>query len=439
MAINASSSVAQTAAAAADLSELEQRALRKAAWRLIPLLALAYFFNYLDRTSVGFAALTMNKDLGLSATQFGWGAGIMFFGYCLFEVPSNLAMYRFGARRWMARIMITWGLAAAATALAVGPNSFYLIRSILGIAEAGFFPGVIFFLSTWFPVQYRTRVLTWFTLAVPLSSLVGGPVSTALLQIDGWLGLKGWQWMFVVEGLPACVLGFVTLKMLADKPADAKWLTKEERLALQQMAAVEHAKKQTSHSFGAVLKDVRVYILGLITFSFTIGSYGIGIWLPQILKGHGLSTMATGWVSAIPYFFVTLGMLVWAKRVDQSGRRIANLAIACLLSVLALVFSIAFHQLTPALVGITLALVGTNSARAIFYTIPSRFLSGQAAAGGLALINTMGAMGGFVGPYLVGYLKDATGSFEAGMIGMAAVLLLATLLTLSLQYFMRDE
>jgi MFS family permease len=439
MAINASSSVARTAAAATDLSELEQCALRKAAWRLIPLLALAYFFNYLDRTSVGFAALTMNKDLGLTATQFGWGAGIMFFGYCLFEVPSNLAMYRFGARRWMARIMITWGLAAAATALAVGPNSFYVIRSILGIAEAGFFPGVIFFLSTWFPPQYRTRVLTWFTLAVPLSSLVGGPVSTALLQIDGWMGLKGWQWMFIIEGLPACVLGFVTLKMLADKPADAKWLTKEEQLALQKMASAENARKQTSHSMGPVLRDVRVYILGLITFSFTIGSYGIGIWLPQILKGHGLSTMATGWVSAVPYFFVTLGMLMWAKRVDLSGRRIANLAIACLLSVLALVFSIAFHQLVPAMVGITLALVGTNSARAIFYTIPSRFLSGQAAAGGIALINTMGAMGGFVGPYLVGYLKDATGSFEAGMIGMAGVLALATLLTLSLQLFMRDE
>jgi MFS family permease len=439
MAINATPSVARTATTAGDFSELEQRALRKAAWRLIPLLALAYFFNYLDRTSVGFAALTMNKDLGLTATQFGWGAGVMFFGYCMFEVPSNLAMYRFGARRWMARIMVTWGLAAAATALAVGPNSFYLIRSILGIAEAGFFPGVIYFLSTWFPAQYRTRVLTWFTLAIPLSSLIGGPVSTGLLQIDGWMGLKGWQWMFIIEGLPACILGFVTLKILADKPADATWLTSEERMALQQMAAGEKAGNQANHSLGPALKDVRIYILGLITFSFTIGSYGIGIWLPQILKGHGLSTMATGWVSAIPYFFVTLGMLLWAKRVDMSGRRIANLAMACLLSVLALGFSIAFHELVPALVGITLALVGTNAARAIFYTIPSRFLSGQAAAGGIALINTMGAMGGFVGPYLVGYLKDKTGSFEAGMIGMAAVLAIATLLTLSLQYFMRDE
>jgi ACS family tartrate transporter-like MFS transporter len=440
MAINATPRLARNVGTTAvDLSELEQRALRKAAWRLIPLLALAYFFNYLDRTSVGFAALTMNKDLGLTATQFGWGAGVMFFGYCLFEVPSNLAMYRFGARRWMARIMITWGIAAAATALAVGPNSFYLIRSILGIAEAGFFPGVIFYLSTWFPPQYRTRVLTWFTLAVPLSSLIGGPVSTALLQVDGWLGLKGWQWMFIIEGLPACLLGFVTLKILADKPADAKWLTKEECMALQKMAAGDNATKQAKNSLGSALKDVRIYILGLITFSFTIGSYGIGIWLPQILKGHGLSTMTTGWISAIPYFFVAIGMLLWARRVDKSGRRILNLAVACILSGLGLIFSIAFDQLVPALAGITLALVGTNAARSIFYTIPSRFLSGQAAAGGIALINTMGAMGGFVGPYLVGYLKDATGSFKAGMIGLAVVLAIATLLTFSLQYFMRDE
>ncbi|MBB5511128.1 MFS family permease [Paraburkholderia sp. JPY681] len=214
-------------------STVEQSAVRKAAWRFIPLLALAYFFNYLDRTSVGFAALTMNHDLGLSATQFGWGAGIMFAGYCLFEVPSNLALYRFGARRWFARIMITWGFFAAATALAVGPKSFYVIRLLIGIGEAGFFPGVIFFLAVWFPAGYRTRVLAWFTVSTPLSSLVGGPLSAGLLHMHGVLGLAGWRWMFIVQGLPACVLGFLVLKMLADKPADAKWLSHEERQALQ--------------------------------------------------------------------------------------------------------------------------------------------------------------------------------------------------------------
>jgi MFS family permease len=439
MATLAKSSMTHLQPATAELTEVQQRALNKAAWRLIPLLALAYFFNYLDRTSVGFAALTMNQELGLSASQFGWGAGIMFFGYCLFEVPSNLAMYRFGARRWMARIMITWGLAAAATALATGPTSFYAIRAILGIAEAGFFPGVIYYLSVWFPPQYRTRVLTWFTLAIPLSSLVGGPVSVWLLQMHGVLGLNGWQWMFIIEGLPACILGVVTLKILADKPADARWLKPDERAALEAMAATEHASKGASRSFLPALKDVRIYILSLITFCFTIGSYGIGIWLPQILKGHGLSNLATGWVSAIPYFFVAVVMLAWAKRVDRSGRRIANLAGACLLAALALLFSIGFDQLLPSMIGITFALVGTNAARAIFYTIPSRFLSGQAAAGGIAFINTVGALGGFVGPYLVGYLKESTGSFQAGMIGMAACLALATILSYSLRYYMRDE
>ncbi len=438
MATIANSTMIRPAPVPAELTAVQQSALRKAAWRLIPLLALAYFFNYLDRTSVGFAALTMNQALGLSASQFGWGAGIMFFGYCLFEVPSNLAMYRYGARRWMARIMITWGLAAAATALATGPDSFYVIRAILGIAEAGFFPGVIYYLSVWFPAQYRTRVLTWFTLAIPLSSLIGGPVSVWLLQMHGVLGMQGWQWMFIIEGLPACVLGVVTLKILADKPANARWLTPDERTALETMTASATTSK-ASRSFLPALKDARIYILSLITFCFTVGSYGIGIWLPQILKGHGLSNVATGWVSAIPYFFVALGMLAWAKLVDRSGRRIVNLCAACLLAALGLIFSICFDQLLPAMAGITLALVGTNAARAIFYTIPSRFLSGQAAAGGIAFINTFGAMGGFVGPYLVGYLKETTGSFQAGMVGMAGCLAIATLLSYALRYYLRDE
>ncbi len=368
-------------------ASIEQRAVRKAAWRFIPLLALAYFFNYLDRTSVGFAALTMNRDLGLTATQFGWGAGIMFAGYCVFEVPSNLALYRFGARRWLARIMITWGLMAAATALATGPTSFYAIRLLLGIGEAGFFPGVIFFLAVWFPANYRTRVLAWFTVSTPLSSLIGGPLSTWLLQLDGALGLAGWKWMFIVEGLPACALGF----------------------------------------------------LALISFGFTMGSYGIGIWLPQMLKAHGMSTMQTGWLSAVPYFFATIALLWWAKRVDRRGGPVANLAIGLAIGAVALGVSTHFLTLGPALVGITLALIGTIAGRTIFYTLPSRFLSGQAAAGGLALINSIGALGGFAGPYLVGYLKDSFGTFTAGMLGLAIVLAITTLLTLSLYAFDRSE
>lgn len=417
-------------------ASLEQQAVRKAAWRFIPLLALAYFFNYLDRTSVGFAALTMNRDLGLTATQFGWGAGIMFAGYCICEVPSNLALYRFGARRWLARIMITWGLLAAATALAAGPTSFYVIRLLLGIGEAGFFPGVIFFLAVWFPASYRTRVLA--TVSTPLSSLVGGPLSSWLLHMDGLLGLAGWKWMFIIEGLPACVLGYLVLKMLADKPADATWLSPEERLALQSAFDREGSSTQKKKDFRAALKDVRVYLLAMISFGFTMGSYGIGIWLPQMLKAHGMSVTQTGWVSAVPYFFATIALLWWAKRVDRRGGHIANLAAGLLIGAVALGVSTYFHQLLPAMTGITLALIGTIAGRTIFYTLPARFLSGQAAAGGLALINSIGALGGFAGPYLVGYLKDSFGTYTAGMFGLAVVLGLTTLLTLSLYAFNRE-
>ena len=423
---------------AAAPTALQQQAMRKAAWRLIPLLALAYFFNYLDRTSVGYAALQMTDHLGLSAAQFGLGAGIMFVGYCLCEVPSNLAMYRFGARLWMARIMITWGIAAAATAFVVGPWSFYIVRFLLGVAEAGFFPGVIFFLTLWFPLQYRTRVLAWFTVATPISFLVGGPLSIWLLQMHGLLGLAGWQWMFIIEGLPACVLGLITLKVLANRPAEAKWLSAEERDALTGMLDQEKRDSDKRHGFAAALKDPRVWILSSITFSFTIGTYGIGIWLPQMLKAQGIELSLIGWVAAVPYFFSTIGLLFWARHVDRSGRGILNLIVALVLAGLALIFAVNMDSLVPALLGITLALVGTISAKTIFYTLPAKFLSGQAAAGGIALINSIGAFGGFVGPYLMGYLKEHTQSFSAGLMVMGGILFVAALMALSLRIFMRD-
>jgi MFS family permease len=430
---------ASTIAGPHPADALERQAIRIAAWRFIPLLALAYFFNYLDRTSVGFAALTMNHDLGLTATQFGYGAGILFAGYCLFEVPSNLLMYRFGARRWLARIMITWGLVAAATALAVGPLSFYVIRMLLGIAEAGFFPGVIFFLTLWFPAQYRTRVLAWFTVSTPLSSLLGGPMSAWLLQFNGHLGLTGWQWMFIVQGLPACLLGVLVLRLLADTPQDAKWLSAEQRDALQGAIDREKAGTSKKKAFGVALRDPRVYLLSLISFGFTMGSYGIGIWLPQMLKEHGMSVSETGWWSAVPYFFATIGLLWWAGHVDRTGRRIANLCTALIMAALALGISTYFDTLAPAMVGITMALVGTISARTIFYTIPAKFLSGQAAAGGLALINCIGALGGFAGPFLVGLIKDSFHSFNAGMLALAGVLVITTGLAFSIRLFMKDE
>lgn len=414
-------------------------AIKKATWRFIPLLALAYFFNYLDRTSVGYAALQMTDSLGLTAAQFGFGAGIMFVGYCLCEVPSNLAMYKFGARVWMARIMITWGIAAAATAFVVGPYSFYFIRFLLGIAEAGFFPGVIFFLTIWFPAQYRTHILALFTIATPISFLVGGPLSIWLLGLHGHMGLDGWQWMFLIEGLPACILGVITYKVLKNNPKDAHWLTHDERNALTHALASEKQKAAGNHHFKDALKDIRVWILGSITFSFTLGTYGIGIWLPQMLKAQGVELNLIGWIAAIPYFFSTVGLLIWAKHVDRTGKPIRNLVIALVLAGVALIIALNLSGLVPALIGISVALVGTISAKTIFYTLPGKFLSGEAAAGGIALINSIGAFGGFVGPYLMGYLKTATGSFTSGFMIMGCILFLAAFMTALLHIAMKKR
>lgn len=404
----------------------------------MPILGLAYLFNYLDRTSVGFAALQMNQAIGLTAAQFGWGAGILFFSYCLLEVPSNVLMYRYGARRWLARIMITWGLAAAATAFAVGPMSFYVIRFMLGVFEAGFFPGVIWYISIWFPARYRTRVLALFMASTPLSSLLGSPISAMLLSMDGFLGLGGWQWMFIIEGLPACILGLACLWLLADTPKDATWLDENERTALVNELASERYEKPKKDLWAA-MKDIRVVLLTTITFAFTIGSYGIGIWLPQILKGHGLSNIAIGWVTAVPYLFATISMLAWAQFVDRTGKKILNLVAALVLSAVGLATSTLFDAMIPALICLTLALIGTISARTVFYTIPQSFLTGAAAAGGLAFINSVGAFGGFVGPYLVGYLKDATGSFNAGMLGMAAILLVSVFIAGCLKLVIKND
>ena len=309
------------------LDDVQRSALRKNAWRMLPLLTLAFIFNYIDRTSVGFAAgLTMNHDLGLTATQFGWGAGILFVGYCAFEVPSNLALHRFGARQWLARIMITWGLASALTAFVVGPHSFYAARFLLGVSEAGFFPGAAYLLSTWFPAQYRTRALAILAVAVPLSSVIGGPFSVLLLAMNGILGLKGWQWMFLVQGLPACILGVLVWRLLRDRPQDAHWLTPAERDALVSMLGEEHRERPAS-SLRAAFTDVRVLMLAAIQFGFVVGSYGVGIWLPLILKAQGLKTLAVGFTSAIPAGRAwRSGMLLWARHVDR--RRAAGLEIS---------------------------------------------------------------------------------------------------------------
>ena len=412
--------------------------LGKVAWRIVPLLTLAYVVNYLDRTNISVAALTMNRDLGLSASQFGLGAGILFIGYTVFEVPSNLALYRIGARRWIARIMISWGLVSAATAWVDSAATYNIARFALGVAEAGFFPGVTYYLAAWFPTEYRTRMLAWFLVAIPLSTVIGSPVSGLLLEFDGILGFKGWQWLFIVEGLPALILGLAVLRVLADRPETAAWLSPRERETLTAMLAAERRERPKT-SLIAALSDSRVLILGAVQFGFTLGSYGIGIFLPQLIKGFGLSNLASAALSAVPYVFASAGMLWWSWHVDRTGKKIGNLAIACAIGMLGLAASVVSGNLLIALTALTVALVGITSARAIFWPIPTRFLSGVGAAGGLAFINSIGTAGGFAGPYLMGWLRDFTGSFEAGLLAMSGVLLAATLLALSLKLVIKME
>jgi ACS family tartrate transporter-like MFS transporter len=396
----------------------EDRVFVKIAWRLMPLLIAGYILNYLDRNNVGFAALTMNRELGLNATQFGRASGIFFLGYCFFELPSNIALYRVGPRIWLARIMITWGLVSAATIFATGPMSLYLLRFLLGVAEAGFFPGVAFYLGTWFPSEYRTRMIAWFMVAVPLSAVVAGPLSGELLQMDGIAGLAGWKWLFLLQGLPVVAIG----------------LTDRERQVVHDRLGNERREREVRH-LGAALKDVRVLILAGVQLGFLVGSYGVGLFLPQIIKLGSLSNRQVGFVSSACYIVATIGMVAWASQVDRRGGKIVNLTLACLVSAVGFVGAIVSSNFWVSLMGVTVALTGINAARGIFWTIPPRFLTGMAAAGGLAFINSIGTMGGFVGPNVMGWLTDRTGSYTAGLAAMSVFLLIATGLSWSLRWF----
>jgi ACS family tartrate transporter-like MFS transporter len=420
------------------ISEVERRIFARVAWRLGPILTISFFLNYLDRNNVGFAALTMNREIGLTATQFGTGAGILFLGYCCFEIPSNIALYRVGARRWIARIMITWGLVSVATIFVTGPKSWYLLRFLLGVAEAGFFPGITFYLASWFPAEYRARMLAWFLVAIPATSVIGGPISGFLLGMNGVAGIAGWKWLFILEGLPTVLLGIAVLWILADRPEEAKWLREEERRIIRERIESERREKEMRKLLSA-LKDVRVLILAGVQFGFTFGSYGAVIWLPQIIKAGHLSNVEVGFVTSGCYVLATVGMIVWAAHVDKSGRKIVNLTITCLTSAIGLLLAIFVGNFWLSLAWMSVALLGITAARAIFWTIPTRFLTGMAAAGGLAFINSIGTIGGFVAPPMIGWLKDRTGSFSPGLLSMAGFLLVATIMAWSLKLFVKQE
>jgi sugar phosphate permease len=439
MSRTASEAAVATRERADSLGAVERSALKKTAWRFLPLLTVAYLFNYLDRTAIGVAALTMNADLGITNAQLGFAAGLFFLTYTLCEVPSNLALYRFGARRWIARIMITWGLISAAVAFVSDITSLYVLRLLLGAAEAGFFPGIAFFLSQWFPREYRTRVLAWFLIGIPASSAVGGPLSIALLQMDGLLGLAGWKWLFIMVSLPCVLLGFVTLKVLADRPDEASWLSKDEISALKAMLAAETHDRPKTSVLGAI-SDVRVAVLALVQFGFTLGSYGIGIWMPLILREQGFGDSEIAALLFGPYAVAILGMLGWAWLADRTGEKIGNLTLACLLG--AAGFGLYYFlpgSLVLSLINLTLALVGITAARAIFWSIPPRLLTGIAAAGGIAFINMIGTSGGLVGPTMMGIIRDATGVFDYGILAMAGVMAVTTILALSLKLTVKQE
>ncbi|HTH98879.1 MAG TPA: MFS transporter [Stellaceae bacterium] len=420
----------------ADDAAQQSKVFTKVAWRVLPILVLAYLFNYVDRTNISVAALQMNKAVGLTASEFGYGAGLLFIGYCLFEIPSNFALYRFGARIWIARIMITWGLVSAAMAFCSGPYSYYALRFLLGVAEAGFFPGVAFYLSYWFPSGYRARVLAWFLVSIPASSFIGAPVAGLLLKMDGIWGLAGWQWLFLMESLPCVLIGLVLPRLLPNQPHEAPWLSEQEReIATRTLTTEEEAlrrKPKVVNNFVPALFSGRVWLLGLIYLSFSTGSYGVQVWLPIIIKGGHFSNTMVSLLVAIPYLFSVAAMIFGAWYVDRYGKRVLNVILTCAVASGGFIFALMSHDLVAVLSSITLALLCLNAARAIFWAIPSLYLTGGAAAGGLALISSIGTLGGFIGPSVMGWLKDATGSFTAGLLAMAGFLALASVLAIVL-------
>ncbi|BBL79845.1 MFS transporter [Rubrobacter xylanophilus] len=423
---------------AVDGAAVGRRALAKAALRLIPFMFLLYIVAFLDRVNVGYAALQMNEDLGFSDAVYGLGAGIFFIGYLLFEVPSNLILERVGARVWIARIMITWGLISSAMFLVQGPVSFYVLRFLLGVAEAGFFPGMILYLTYWFPARERAKMVALFMTAVAVAGVIGGPLSGWLLTFDGVFGLEGWQFLFLAEGIPAILLGFVVLAYLPDGPAQARWLEPEERRWLEETLERENEIKRThgEHTLRRAMTNGRVWLLSLVYFGIVTSLYGISFWLPTIIEEFsGLEEFLVGLLSAIPYLAAAVGMVVFAWHSDRTGERRWHLAVPAALAALGMALTgPAGGSAVLQMAVLTLAALGIYSCLGTFWTLPAAFLSGTAAAAGIALINSVGNLGGFVGPYVVGYIRDLAGANYGAMLFLAAMVLLSGLLVLLVRH-----
>lgn len=415
--------------------------IRKVGWRLLPVLLLCYFAAFLDRVNIGFAALTMNQDLGFSASAFGFGAGIFFLGYILCELPSNLLLVRFGARIWIARILITWGVLSALTAFVWNSASFYSVRLLLGAAEAGFFPGIIFYMTLWFPKEYRARMFATFNVAVPLSSVVGAPLSGLIITyLNGLHGLAGWQWMFILEGLPAMIMGVIVLLTLPETPQTATFLTGGERDWLASRLEAERADQETQESFSVAraLADPRVLLMCLVAVGLVMGTTGIAIWMPQIVKSFGLTTIQTGFVAAIPSAFMAVAMVVVGHHADRTGERVWHAAGPFLVSAAGFLVAALTSSPLIGLLGLTIGAAGIGGASPNIWIFPTSLLTGAAAAAGIALINSVGSTGGFFGPAVIGWVRDATGGFSGALLVLAAAMAVTAGAILILGYSMRD-
>jgi ACS family tartrate transporter-like MFS transporter len=394
------------------------RLVARIGWRLAPLLVSGFFVAYLDRVNVGFAALTMNKELGFSPEFYGWAAGVFFITYCLFEAPSNYALHRFGARIWIARIMVSWGLVAAATALVWNAQSFVVLRLLLGAAEAGFAPGVILYLTYWIPAAQRAQILSSFLIAVPLGSAIGAPISGVILTVmDGVAGVSGWRWLYLLEALPAIALGVVCFFYLPDRPADAKWLTGAERDWLA--TALGREEPPHDENFWRALANPRVLALGVAYFGVVLALYGLSFWLPQIVKGFGASLLATGFLAAIPYACGAVAMWFWSRRSDRMGETVYHTAVVCALGSLGLVGAAYAPSHALAMVALALAAVGSVAALPTFWSFSTLALGPADAVLGVAAVNSIGNLSGLAGPWLVGLIKDATGEFSLALLALA--------------------
>jgi D-galactonate transporter len=413
--------------------EKENAVYAKVTWRLIPFLFLCYVFAYLDRVNVGFAKLQMLSDLKFSETMYGLGAGIFFIGYFLMEVPSNLALHRFGARKWIARIMISWGVISGALAFVTTPTQFYILRFFLGIAEAGFFPGIILYLTYWYPASRRSKITALFMTGIPIAGVVGGPLSGWIMErFHNVNDMHGWQWLFLLEAIPSLIAGIVTFFYLVDKIGDAKWLNTEEKALLERCLADEQSRIEV-HSASAAFKNGRVWMLCAGYFGIIMGLYGISFWLPTLIKTSGVSSsLDVGLLTMIPYGFAAIAMVMIGRSSDKTKERRWHVSVPAIVGAAGLVIS-TFVPQEPvfAVVSLTLATIGVFGALSQFWTIPPAFMGGAAAAAGIAIINSVGNLAGFVSPYVVGWVKDATNSTDIGLYCVAVSLLASAAIILT--------